>query len=556
MANKITAIIDIVTGDARSSLKKLRQDIDDTDGIIGKLKVGAKGGFAAIKQNIGAFSVASAGALAAFGGDVLAAGVSMEAMDAKAEVVFGDGIGRMQDWAKESAGALGLTERKAIDAGASIQDLLVPMGFARDEAQDMTLSLLDVSGALSAWSGGKRSVEEVSATLTKALLGEREELKALGISITEADVQTRLAEKGQKAFTGAALAQAKAIATQELIYEKSTDAQRAWSDGSMDATKNANEGKASFAAMGETLSEALYPAVVALTPAIQDMADAAVKLAPAIKFVGDAVSGVVNVVTGAPGKVKEFFAGLSEGLRDMPLEWTDEAIQGITNSLNEMEREHKALTATEKAFNATQRETNREIDKGHDRLRDYEVAAVDTGAEIQALTDDIARLRGELDQEQAALDFKAAIDDFGQAMVDAAGDTDAQAAAIIGLKGDMLDYLQSLQGVPLSKQTEILALIDAGKLQEAEKLLNDLARTRTATVQAGVGQFSGSSGAPKPPSGGKAYESLGPDGVSIGGGSTGSGPVTVTLNAYGVNDPTALLDLINKEIRRNGGTPI
>ena len=548
MANKITAIIDIVTGDAKRSLRDLKRDVENTDGVFAKLKVGAKGAFGAVKQNIGAFSVASAGALAAFGGDILNAGVSMEAMDAKAETVFGPaGLSRMQDWAKESAGALGLTERKAIDAGASIQDLLVPMGFARDEAQSMTLKLLDVSGALSAWSGGKKSVADVSATLTKAMLGEREELKALGISISEADVQTRLAEKGQKALTGAALAQAKAIATQELIFEKSTDAQKAWSDGSMDATKNANEGKASFAELGETLSEALYPAVVALTPAIQDMADAAVKLAPAIKFVGDAVSGVVNVVTGAPGKVKEFFAGLSEGLRDMPLEWTDEAIQGITNSLNEMEREHKALTATEKAYNATQKATNREIDEGHDRLRDYEVAAVDTGAEIQALTDDIARLRGELDQEQAALDFKAAIDAFGQAMLDAGNDTDAQAAAIIGLKGDMLDYLQTLQGVPLSKQTEILALIDQGKLQEAEKLLNDLARTRTATVQAGVGQFSGSSGVPKKsPGGGVKLESFGPDG----GGSVSAGAVTVNIN--GVNNPSQLFNDLQGEFRRRG----
>ena len=67
--------------------------------------------------------------------------------------------------------------------------------------------------------------------LTKAYLGERDALTSLGIKISEADVQARLAANGQDELTGAALEQAKAVATQQLIFEKSTDAQKAWSDG-------------------------------------------------------------------------------------------------------------------------------------------------------------------------------------------------------------------------------------------------------------------------------------------------------------------------------------
>src|SRR5690606_40421631 len=53
------------------------------------------------------------------------------------------------------------------------------------------------------------NASQASEVLTKALLGEREQLKTFGIQINEADITTRLATKGQKDFTGAALAQAK-----------------------------------------------------------------------------------------------------------------------------------------------------------------------------------------------------------------------------------------------------------------------------------------------------------------------------------------------------------
>ena len=532
MANKITAIIDIVAGDARKSLKDLRKDISNTDGVIGKLKVGAKGAFGAIKQNIGAFSLASAGALLAFGDDIINAGVSMEAMDAKAKTVFGDGIGRMETWAEASAGSLGLTERKAIDAGSSIQDLLVPMGFARDAAQQMTLKLLDVSGALSAWSGGKKSVEEVSATLTKAMLGEREELKALGISISEADVQTRLAEKGQKGLTGAALAQAKAIATQELIFEKSTDAQTAWADGSMDATKRANEGKASFAQLGETLNETLYPVLIKLAPAVADLADTA----------GDAIGPLValmDVVDKLDGKgFKADFLGIDEELfavEDMQTEikalgldyehmWSqvkhgDLTLAEVTTRMDEAREAQLALTATldggEKSWEGVTgavEDGSRALDIGTGHLKDLERGADKAEDKVRRLDDAVRSLNGELDAEQAAIDYNEALQEFAEKMYDGEASTLDQYQALVDVKRAALDYVESLKGIPPDKKTAIVAAISAGDLQEVQRLLDELTKQRVVDIRA---SFSGNSGATKraPSKGGQT-----PDGERASGG--------------------------------------
>lgn len=56
------------------------------------------------------------------------------------------------------------------------------------------------------------------------------------------------------------------------------------------------------------------------------------------------------------------------------------------------------------------------------------------------------------------------------------------------------EYIAQLGGIPKSTQTAILALIDRGRIADAERALNNAARTRTATIYANYG---GSSGFPQ-----------------------------------------------------------
>lgn len=208
----------------------------------------------------GAAIVAGAG-LAVLGSKVFSAGAQLELLDKKAQTVFGEALPAITKAAEENAAAMGLTESQYRDAAAALGDLLIPMQFTREQAAGMSADLIGVSGALSEWSGGQRSATEVGRILAKAMLGEREQLKELGISITEADVQGRLLTKGQKDLTGAALAQAKALATQELIFEKSTDAQAAFADGAGNAFRSQQRLKAAVGEVKEVMLRALMPAM-------------------------------------------------------------------------------------------------------------------------------------------------------------------------------------------------------------------------------------------------------------------------------------------------------
>jgi len=206
------------------------------------------------------FVAVGAGAVAA-GTYVFNYGAKLEQMEAKAKTVFGGQIGLVNNWSKKSAHAMGLTTREATGLAANFADLLIPMGFARNEAAKMSTKVVGLSGALSQWSGGTRSAAEVSEILAKAMLGERDGLKELGISISEADVQGRLLQNGQSKLTGAALEQAKAQATQALIFEKSTDAQAAFAKGGSPLLSAQMKLKATLGEVRDTLVAKLVPAL-------------------------------------------------------------------------------------------------------------------------------------------------------------------------------------------------------------------------------------------------------------------------------------------------------
>ena len=193
------------------------------------------------------------------------AAAGLQALTAKAAIVFGESLPRVTKAANENAIAMGLSRAEYIAAAAGIQDLLVPLGIQRDEATSVTIELINMSGALSEWTAGQKSATEVAEILQKAILGEREQLKTLGVSITEAEVQARVLENTGKKLTGTALQQAKAFATLELITEKTTDAQ---TNAARKTQSLASQQRAFSAAVRDSansLAKELVPAFASVT---------------------------------------------------------------------------------------------------------------------------------------------------------------------------------------------------------------------------------------------------------------------------------------------------
>ena len=179
-------------------------------GAAGGLGVGALAGAAGVLALGTAMAVATAKASGH--------AAKLELIQNKSRVVFGDQLPMIQAWSSNLASAFGLTEVSLTGISASFADLLIPLGFARTEAANMTTKVVGLAGAMSEWSAGQRTVTETTRILARAMLGEREMLKDLGVDIRELDITQRLASKGQENLTGNILKQAKAVATMEMIF--------------------------------------------------------------------------------------------------------------------------------------------------------------------------------------------------------------------------------------------------------------------------------------------------------------------------------------------------
>ena len=224
-----SARLDIVT----TEYKKLNAQIRGTNKGTKALGTTSKTAFGQMQKGISLVNAAMQASiiflfvqkLFEVGKAFLGAANEAEAAAKKISIVFGDAEVIVNDFAEEISESMGVAQGDVKLLAAEIGDLLIPMGFQREEAANLAKSTLQLSGALSEWTGGQKDAAEVSKILTKAYLGEREELKSLGLSISEADVQARLAAKGMQNLTGESLKQAKAVSTLELIFEKSGDAQ-------------------------------------------------------------------------------------------------------------------------------------------------------------------------------------------------------------------------------------------------------------------------------------------------------------------------------------------
>jgi len=284
-------------------LKQL-EEVKKYNGLLTEHRQRLKGieqGWSLTKVGLDKFVGVAAGAFAVdsiigYGKQLFNTGAQMEAMAKKARTVFGEALPQVTAEAEKNARAMGLTNAQYVAAAANIQDLLVPMGFQRKEAADISTQLVNLSGALSEWTGGQRTATEVSEILNKALLGEREELKSLGISISEADVKAQLAAKGLDKLTGAALEQAKAAATLELILNKSRDAQAQFADESDSAVRRQAELSAKISEIVEKLSTLLLPVFESLVSIASSVVD----------VFGGITAGIEGVIDPAGAATKAF----------------------------------------------------------------------------------------------------------------------------------------------------------------------------------------------------------------------------------------------------------
>ena len=118
----------------------------------------------------------------------------------------------------------GLSSKASKQLLSDTGDLLTGFGFSQQSALELSTEVNKLAVDLASFTNFSGGAEGASQALTKALLGERESIKSLGIAIMEEDVQKRVAINTTKGLTFETERQAKAFATLQLAQEQSKNA--------------------------------------------------------------------------------------------------------------------------------------------------------------------------------------------------------------------------------------------------------------------------------------------------------------------------------------------
>lgn len=297
----------IFAGDTRNldgAFKKVQNETDRTEkkvgGKLGKMGAAFKGFGAGIVAGIG---VGAVGAIVDFGMETLKAFETIETGQKRAETVFGNSVGMVREFAESIDQFTGLSTNQVVALTASIGDILVPMGFARDRAAELSTGMVDLATKLSIASGVP--IEEAINATTAAMVGEYDSLKSLGVQLDANTVKELLAAQGKDGLTGSALKQAEAEAVLEEILRQTTDAQA-------QANEKMAEGGNQSAELSTTIANLKDKLTVALGPALQDAAGFLGDVATALMDTKGETEGLDSSAVSLAKSIEDIVGGLKE----------------------------------------------------------------------------------------------------------------------------------------------------------------------------------------------------------------------------------------------------
>ena len=175
-----------------------------------------------LRNNMLLYAFAIGGTITALGRFVKAASDARE-QASKFKVVFGEFAPEADAFAQSITNSFGIAKSEMIQLLAGLQDTLVPLGFSREHASELSQSIAQLS--MDVGSFNNVATGDVAQRFTSAIIGNHEAVRSLGISLTEANIKQEAYRLGL-AETGTELDQtAKVLSRMSIIYNNTTDAQ-------------------------------------------------------------------------------------------------------------------------------------------------------------------------------------------------------------------------------------------------------------------------------------------------------------------------------------------
>lgn len=465
---RIELLVDVTTGNATSSLGKLRTDLSNTDGAFGKLKVGATGAFDLIKQHAATAALAAGTALVGF---------ATKAVADFQEVALG--AGQLRD-------SLGLTAEEAsrlqevgADLGISTSALESTIGRMNRTAAESPDKFDDIGAAIKRNADGTVNVNETFLATVDALN-----------KIPDASTRAAAAQEifGRSWQDISELVASGADGVREAL-EGVEDA-KVIDDAEIAKARRFRDALDELKGIAESASLVIGESIV---PVLTTLADAA-----------SAAKGAIDALQSAiPDDAQEagfdIFSTGGDVIEDFRHNWEvlSDTIRGtgIEASVADTAKSVEGLDAEVTQATGSLTGMDNVVDEATGTIEDATDAVDDAARATENLDRKWSALKGQVSADQAWVDIQdalanvqnAAVESFNAASsgaADAAAKARDHQSAVNALKDRVIEYGRNVAGIPPRQVSEIIALIDEGRLQDAEDRLNRVARARSVQLRA------------------------------------------------------------------------
>jgi hypothetical protein len=281
-------------------------------------------------------------AIVGFANDAIQAFSDLNESTSKAQVVFGQFAGEVQNFAKTAPQALGLSTAAATEMTATFGNLLLTVGLTQQSAADMSQKIVQLGADLASFNN--IDVQDALDKLRAGLAGEAEPLRALGVFLSEAAVAAKAVELGLAASTGEVDQAAKVQARYALIMEQTTTAQGDFARTADGIANSSRTLQGEFENLKAAIGEQLAPAFKSLLDNMPLLLDQVERLGPAF---GAAATGIAD----ATPHVLRFFGAIATGFAATELGGGNFALTlAISNMIKQLEEGVDPATAMANAM--------------------------------------------------------------------------------------------------------------------------------------------------------------------------------------------------------------
>ena len=236
------------------------------------------------------------GVIVAFGKQIAQATMEManlalEAEESAAafEITFGSAAKETTRFVEDMAHSFGMTKAEMQQQMAVTGSVIQGLGFTSDAAADLSTNIMNLSGDLAAFMNIQEGAIVPANAITKALTGEREMLKSMGIVLRQVEVDQKALTMTNKNATSELTVQERAAASLVLIEEKMGHIKGQLGREAEGAANQMRQLRAEFKEAKTEVGESLLPAFETFIPVVRE-------LIPVFKTVMATMANVVQTL--------------------------------------------------------------------------------------------------------------------------------------------------------------------------------------------------------------------------------------------------------------------